>query len=638
MKRFFKSSFLAVVMVAAMLQVAYGQSYMRYKMKDGSFNGFYTSLIDSISHTIVNGETVSNVHYGSMVKSIPVKDIEEISFEAASPAYEGDLGEYRIYEFDNTADGFKKAYMDNRAFCIASKNGDFGANDVILLVSMYDNARMILYTDEQERVSRYFDGTNYWLLDYAPDGSVEVVDYTKENNTLNIAEFAGTKSTRALPNFSKLAKLEHFTDVHKKYAKNEYKESLILNGADVILGKCLNFVDAKRNIESNPELHSLRLIYNGLSITGDLVGLGLTLFGTISSGGLTIPLVFVELGMLYQDLEGLIKELYPDSETMEKYKDFYKDKYGISLLSLPPVDVKAKSATLKGVMGCGDGMRGEVSFEYWKFNDSENSRSAAAEVVKVVSNQYELKSEISSLEPGAWYMSLLRYVCNVQGLTLRYTSDGVDFHTLVPGAVTGDADDVTSNSATVTCEFSNASGMTCGIAYSATFANGGTEQGFVSSSSAEGEHTVSLSGLEPATEYSYYAVVQDGDNEYAGEVKTFVTQMPDLSGTWSCTETHYNMAGNPYYTTYDVVLNKDGSVRYSESQEILSSGWSFARNGNVTINITDLATMTNASGKEWHGSVDDMLDPKRITGYTCRWNANQIGSFTGEPIEFLMTR
>ena len=61
MKRFFKSSFLAVVMVAAMLQMAYGQSYMRYKMKDGSFNGFYTSLIDSISHTIVNGETVSNM-------------------------------------------------------------------------------------------------------------------------------------------------------------------------------------------------------------------------------------------------------------------------------------------------------------------------------------------------------------------------------------------------------------------------------------------------------------------------------------------------------------------------------------------------------------------------------------------------
>jgi hypothetical protein len=214
----------------------------------------------------------------------------------------------------------------------------------------------------------------------------------------------------------------------------------------------------------------------------------------------------------------------------------------------------------------------------------------------------------------------------------------VDFHTPVPGALTGDVENVTSNSATVTCEFSNASGMACGIAYSATFANGGTEQGFVSASSAEGEHTVSLSGLEPATEYSYYAVVQDGETEYAGAVKTFVTSLPDLSGSWSCTETHYDRTGKEYYTTYKVVLDKDGSVRYSESDNILSSGWSFNVSGVVRISITDLATSTNASGKEWSGSVDNVSDPKRISGYTYRWNANQIGSFNGDPVDFIMTR
>ena len=258
MKRFFKSSVLAVVLMAAILPASFGQSYMRYKMKDGSFNGFYTSLIDSISHTTLNGEAVTNVHYGATVKSIPVKDIEEIYFEAASPEYEGDLGEYRVYEFDNTGEGFKKVYMDNRAFCIASKNGDFGANDTIFMVSKYYDDRFIFFTDEQERVSRYFDGKNYFLLDYAPDGSVEVVDYSKEDSTVNIAGLPGTKAVGAITNFYKFNKFYRYKETVQEYAEAALDLKLEINWQ-----KMLSLAELLAGAESNPEYHANRLIYNG---------------------------------------------------------------------------------------------------------------------------------------------------------------------------------------------------------------------------------------------------------------------------------------------------------------------------------------------------------------------------------------
>ena len=56
-----------------------GQAYMRYKMKDGSFNGFYTDCIDSISHIKENGVFVQKVYSGAITKTIPVDNIIDIS-------------------------------------------------------------------------------------------------------------------------------------------------------------------------------------------------------------------------------------------------------------------------------------------------------------------------------------------------------------------------------------------------------------------------------------------------------------------------------------------------------------------------------------------------------------------------------
>ena len=634
MRNFGYKVMLAVLICFVVLPDLSGQSYMRYKMSDNSFHGFYTSTIDSITHVTENNVAVSKVYRGeTCIQTIPIDKIIDIAFESVSIDDEKNAGEYKIYELINEGEGFKKAYIDNRTMCLASKNGDFGANDTILAVSLYNQIKIIFYTDDQERITGYFDGVNYWLLDYAPDGTVNLFDYSKEKNTVNVTKLPGTSGSRGIVNFYKFNKFNRF-----KETIAEYTEAAVFLGYDIQNQNLLYLTDFMRGIESNPELHGLRIAFNALSITGDVLGVGLAVLSTIPTGGLTIPLIFLELGMLYQDIEGLIKELYPDTQTIDLYEDFYKDRYGISLLALPPVDIKSTSATLKGMLGCSDGKKGETVFEYWEIGKSEDSRSVSAEVMKVVSNQYELRAKPESLEPGKEYICWLKYSCKVHGLTLRFTSEAIDFQTLVPSATTDEAKNITNNSAQIPCEFTNADGLWCGVAYTGESPDGGTEQGIMAASSTEGKQTVTLSGLRANSTYTYYAVVKYNDKEYKGEEKTFTTLGADLSGTWNCKELHYNLAGDPYYTTYSVTLNKDGSVKFSESENIYSSSWSFGTNGDVRISLTDLATTTNASGKEWSGNVDDVDNPTKIIGYTYRWNSNQIGSFNGDSFEFEMTR
>lgn len=142
----------------------FGQSFMRYKMTDGSYNGFYTNCIDSISHIMENGVVVSKVYLlEGNVKTIPVEEISDVSFESAL-LDKGNPGDYKICELEGD-NGFKKAYIDNRASLIASRTGNFYANDTILFASAYNNIKFLLFTGENGQVTRYFDGENYLIFD-----------------------------------------------------------------------------------------------------------------------------------------------------------------------------------------------------------------------------------------------------------------------------------------------------------------------------------------------------------------------------------------------------------------------------------------------------------------------------------------
>lgn len=178
-----------------------------------------------------------------------------------------------------------------------------------------------------------------------------------------------------------------------------------------------------------------------------------------------------------------------------------------------------------------------------------------------------------------------------------------------------------------------------------------------------GNFSVNVSGLKPATKYYYKAYLEINDygnspltvrydngshdekgydamrpTRTYGATKSFTTDVPDISGTWNCVETHYRPSGNPRYETYTVTLNKDGSVDWSQNDNIVSSSYTVSLSGEVSIHIMDFATQTANSGVDWRGQIDDMQHPQKITGYTHRWNFNQIGAFNGDSYYFEMTR
>lgn len=164
---------------------------------------------------------------------------------------------------------------------------------------------------------------------------------------------------------------------------------------------------------------------------------------------------------------------------------------------------------------------------------------------------------------------------------------------------------------------------------------------YFSSSSQEGKRNISVSGLKPCTEYTYVSYVKYKGVEYPSIYGGgFTTDLPDISGTWTCTEEYYphSWSTTPNYKTYSLTLNKDGSASCSEYDSIVSGSWSFNGNGTVRISIMNIATQTVNTGTEWSGKVDSIENPTKVTGSTYIWNYNQYGYFRGDSHSIVMTR
>lgn len=211
----------------------------------------------------------------------------------------------------------------------------------------------------------------------------------------------------------------------------------------------------------------------------------------------------------------------------------------------------------------------------------------------------------------------------------------------VPVAITGSHYDETATSATIECTFSNVpEGGVCGVEF--TWSEGSTKQ---ACGSEDGTKTISLGGLKPNTTYTYCAYVEANGTTYYGEDKTFTTDLPDISGTWTCVETYYKNGNysNPQYRTYTIVLNKNGKAEVNNGEDFSSweafDGWSWGLYGNtLQMQCTIIATQTQNSGQKIKGTVDNLNDPKKITGRRFNWNFNQYGSFESDGWEIVMTR
>ncbi len=186
---------------------------------------------------------------------------------------------------------------------------------------------------------------------------------------------------------------------------------------------------------------------------------------------------------------------------------------------------------------------------------------------------------------------------------------------------------ITQNSATVVCNFENIEeGATCGIVV--TGDNNFYQR--ISASSTEGNQDVVIQGLEPFTEYSCVGFVQFGGEHGSyyreqPEGISFVTEMPDITGTWNCTQLNYQSWTQSYVEeTYTITLHGDGTVSTSEYENILSGSWSYGMSGKLTISIMDLATQTANHGVDWEFMADNPKDPQKFSGSVASWNWNSV--------------
>lgn len=249
---------------------------------------------------------------------------------------------------------------------------------------------------------------------------------------------------------------------------------------------------------------------------------------------------------------------------------------------------------------------------------------------------------LSGLKPGKTYY----YQAYIKHDGKSYLGSEQSFKTkeLNPIATTGEYSDVTDKSAIVECSFEDVpEGGKCYVFLQWT-ENG--EYKMVSFDANEGKNQkISCSGLKPATTYYYTAAISYNGKEYVGEEKSFTTDLPDLSGTWTCVETYYKNGNysNPQYRTYTIVLNKNGKAEVNNGEDFSSweafDGWSWELYGNtLQMQCTLIATQTQNTGEKIKGTVDNLNDPKKITGRRFNWNFNQYGSFESDGWEIVMTR
>jgi len=260
----------------------------------------------------------------------------------------------------------------------------------------------------------------------------------------------------------------------------------------------------------------------------------------------------------------------------------------------------------------------------------EYSDGSQVKSISVSNKEGESFPVINGLQPNTTYT----YRAFVQTKYKKYYGKKKTFTTKYPSCSTGELVSKTDKSAVIKCYYTDVEddGFECGVVISS---DNNTRK--ISTSSTEGKHEIPISGLSPATTYNYWAYVDIDGEIINGEVKSFTTNLPDISGTWSCTETYYlhQNYDNPQYKSYPIVLNKNGTVSIDGKSDYISSSWQLRSDGTLNIDITDAMIGDWINGIKFYLEVDDIKNPTKITGARCGWSVNNTVGYIergGNPV------
>lgn len=215
------------------------------------------------------------------------------------------------------------------------------------------------------------------------------------------------------------------------------------------------------------------------------------------------------------------------------------------------------------------------------------------------------------------------------------------FRTSAPACSINEFSDKTEHSIKVHCSFSNIpEGASCGVY---VWEDKGSQIPYTGSSS-DGSQIINVSGLNAATTYFCQSFVNaNGVLFLSDQIETFETDLPDVSGTWKCTQKNWNSWNQTYTeTTYTITLHDDGTVTHTSSMssiDPISSSWSYDKSGVLNISIMDIATQTQNHGINWEFKTETPKDPKAFDGSVYNWNFNNIiGYKQGDSMSCKLTR
>ena len=228
-----------------------------------------------------------------------------------------------------------------------------------------------------------------------------------------------------------------------------------------------------------------------------------------------------------------------------------------------------------------------------------------------------------------------------------WSNSNVSFMTTGPsgGVVSIDYDNITTNSAIVTCKFTGMGiGTECGIIVESeenTFQT-------ISANNTNEEQDVLISGLEAGTKYTCYGYVRyshPNGTYYHQESSglSFTTKIPGISGIWNVVETYSTrpFPGAEWETKtreYTLHLNSDGSVKVEGlGYDYIGGNWGYG-NGHFGATCHVIATQTQNTWDRYEGVVDDIKNPQKITGTRYVGNMNQVTNVENAAGSIVMTR
>jgi len=494
-----------IIIVVLQATVVNANKYVHYYINDGSFHGFYASDTSIIRHNDVSN--ISYIIVNGMEYELPVRLIDKITIEDANLSVDFD-GDYRIYEKNYSEGTFHKVIVDNRACLFASKNGDFGTNDTILAVSKYNNSCLLIFTNDLGRINRVLTEKSFYSFIYHDDKVEDIVEFRIDGETI-----------------------DHFnnSDIHAKNVINK-APAVDFNGFFDNIDNVLEVIDdplsGLKNLAQNyselgndPELHNQFLIVDGVILARDFRSLAASTAALIGSEGLSWLEFIQSLNSFYDSMDSLLTDMFPNSELIKKYEDYYRSKYGINVQATTPSNITCTSANLKGTFSSANGNRGDFKIIFKELLGQESFQEITPSIEATSKNSISLNYSIENLKPNTNYFYYLNYECVVDGLRLTFSSAPIDFKTLTPEATTLGIESKNDKSACVKCYFKNVpEGAICGIQYGTN----GSYKVALDSASEEAQ-LITLSGLQPENTYSYQAFIQYDGEKFYGTMREFTT-------------------------------------------------------------------------------------------------------------------